>query len=187
MSAPTAARSSRSRSRSRSEATTLVDSDTSVRAIATIEQSGLLQTPQIAPGTRAHRSLAALDEKEARQLMRYQSIRHWWGLRGRLHNAGGVDRMLLKSWVGHGFPASPGGSHWEGIPLAGPAFNVVVDPIKEKALWDKWGRDTWMCIVASEEDSIVDKGYTFELSKVQFEFDRSLFNVPSSPFIGVVP
>ena len=187
MSAPTAARSSRSRSRSRSEATTLVDSDNSVRAIATIEQSGLLQTPQIAPGTRAHRNLAALDEKEARQLMRYQSIRHWWGLRGRLHNAGGVDRTLLKSWVGNGFPASPTGSHWEGIPLAGPAFNVVVDPIKEKALWDKWGRDTWMCIVASEEDSIVDKGYTFELSKVQFEFDRSLFNVPSSPFIGVVP
>ena len=186
MSAPTAARSSRSRSRSRSEATTLVDEDDRVREIATIEQPGLLQTPQIAPGTRAHRNLAALDEKEARQLMRYQSIRHWWGLRGRLHNAGGVDRMLLKSWVKLGFPASPTASV-DGIPLAGPGLNVVVDPIKEKALWDKWGRDTWMCIVASEEDWIVDKGYTFELSKVQFEFDRSLFNVPSSPFIGVVP
>ena len=187
MSAPTAARSSRSRSRSRSEATTLVDSDNSVRAIATIEQSGLLQTPQIAPGTRAHRNLAALDEKEARQLMRYQSIRHWWGLRGRLHNAGGVDRMLLKSWVGHGFPASPTGSQWESIPLASPAFNVVVDPIKEKALWDKWGRDTWMCIVASEEDWLVEKGYTYEVSREQFAFDRSLHNVPSSPFIGVAP
>ena len=94
--------------------------------------------------------------------------------------------MLLKSWVKLGFPASPTASV-DGIPLASPAFNVVVDPIEEKALWDKWGRDTWMCIVASEEDWIVDKGYTFELSKVQFEFDRSLFNVHSSPFIGVVP
>ena len=186
MSAPPAARSSRSRSRNRSEATTLVDDDNSVVEIATIDQPELLQTPQIAPGTRVHRSLAALDEKEARQLMRYQSLRNWWGLRGRLHNAGGVDCRLLKSWQKLGFPASPTASVG-GIPLAGPAFNVVVDPIKEKALWDKWGRDAWMCIVASEEDWIVDKGYTFGVSQVHFEFDRSLFNVPSSPFIGVVP
>ena len=79
MSAPTAARSSRSRSRSRSEATTLVDEDNRVGEIATIDQPELLQTPQVAPGRRAHRDLAALDEKESRQLMRYQSIRHWWG------------------------------------------------------------------------------------------------------------
>lgn len=187
MSAPTEARSSRSRSRSRSVAATLVDEDKEVETIATIDQPGLLQTPQIAPGTRVRRNLAALDETESRQLMRYQSIRHWWGLRGRLHNAGGVDRTLLKSWVGNGFPASPTGSHWEGIPLAGPAFNVVVDPIKEKALWDKWGRDAWMCIVASEEDWLVEKGYTCEVSREQFAFDRSLYNVPSSPFIGVAP
>ena len=187
MSAPFAARSSRSRRRSRSEATTLVDGDDKVGEIATIEQSGLLQTPQIAPGKRVHRNLAALDEKEARQLMRYQSIRHWWSIRGRRHNAGGVNRQVLKSWMDRGFPASPTGSHWEGIPLAGPAFNVVDDPIKEKALWDKRGRNVWMCIVASEEDSLVDKGYTFEVSEVQSQFDRSLFNVPSSPFIGVVP
>ena len=37
-----------------------------------------------------------------------------------------------------GVPASPTASV-DGIPLAGPGFNVVVDPVKEKALWDKWG------------------------------------------------
>ena len=77
MSAPTATRSSRSRSRS--ETTTLADEDNRVGEIATIDQPELLQTPQIALGTRARRNPAALDEKEARQLMRYQSLRHWWG------------------------------------------------------------------------------------------------------------
>ena len=186
MSAPTEARSSRSRSRSRSVAATLVDEDKEVGEIATIEQPGLLQTPQIAPGKRVHRNLAALDEKEAKQLMRYQSIRHWWGIRGRLHNAGGVNRKVLKSWIDLGFPASPTTSV-DGVPLAGPQHNVVDDPSEEKALWDTWGRDAWMCIVASEKDSLVEKGYTYEVSQAQFEFDRSLFNVPSSPFIGVVP
>ena len=156
MSAQPADRSSRSRSRSRSEAPTLVDGDNKVGEIATIEQPGLLQTPQIAPGKRVHRSLAALDEKESRQLMRYQSIRHWWGIRGRLHNTGGVNRKLLKSWVDLGFPPSPTASI-DGIPLAGPQHDVVEDPSKEKDLWDKWGRDAWMCIVASEEDWLVDK------------------------------
>ena len=103
-----------------------------------------------------------------------------------MHNAGGVDWRLLKTWMKLGFPPSPTVSV-DGIPLASLECNVVVDPVKEKPLWDKRGRETWLCIVASEEDWIVDKGYTFELSKVQFEFDRSLFNVPSSPFIGVVP
>ena len=85
-----------------------------------------------------------------------------------------------------GFPASPTASV-DGIPLASPEYNVVVDPAKEKALWGKWGRDAWLCIVASEDDSIVDKGYTFGVSQAHFEFDRSLSTVPSSPFINVAP
>ena len=103
-----------------------------------------------------------------------------------MHNAGGVNRKVLKSWIDLGFPASPTTSV-DGVPLAGPQHNAVDDPIKEKALWDKWGRDAWMCIVASEEDWLVEKGYTYEVSREQFAFDRSLHNVPSSPFIGVVP
>ena len=154
--------------------------------IATIVQPELLQTPQIAPGTRDHRNPAALDEQETRQLMRCQSLRSWWHIRGRMHNAGGVDCKLLKTWMKLGFPASPTVSV-DGIPLASPEYNVVVDPVKEKALWDKRGRETWLCIVASEEDWIVDKGYAFEVSQVHFAFDRSLFNLPSSPFINVFP
>ena len=183
--APSNGGRSRSRSRNRSEADTLIEEDSSVEEIATIVQPELLQTPQIAPGKREHRNPAALDEKETKQLMRYQSLRSWWHIRGRMHNAGGVDCRLLKLWMQLGFPASP--TSVDGIPLASPEYNVVVDPVKEKALWDTWGRQTWLCIVASEEDWIVDKGYLFGVSQVHFEFDRSLFNVPSSPFVNVFP
>ena len=183
-----AARSSRSRSRSRSrsEAETMIEVDSEVEDIATIVVPELLQTPQIAPGIRAHRFVAALDEKETRQLMRRQSLRHWWHIRGRMHNAGGVDCKLLKAWMNLGFPASPTVPA-SGIPLASPEYNVVVDPVTEMALWDKWGREAWLIIVASEEDWIVDNGYTFEVSQAQFEFDLSLFAVPSSPFVNVFP
>ena len=85
-----------------------------------------------------------------------------------------------------GFPASPTVPA-NGIPLASPEHNVVVDPVKEMALWDKWGREAWLIIVASEEDWIVDNGYTFEVSQAQFAFDLSLFAVPSSPFVNVFP
>ena len=50
-----------------------------------------------------------------------------------------------------------------------------------------------MSIVASEKDVLVDKGYVFEVNAafevadVQFDFDLSLFQCPSSPFINVVP
>ncbi len=71
------------------------------------------------------------------------------------------------------------------IPLASPEYNVVVDPDKEMALWDTWGRQTWLCIVASEEDWIVDKVYLFGVSQAHVEFDRSLFDVHSSPFVNV--
>ena len=71
----------RSRSRSRSEADTLIEEDSSVEDIAKIVQPELLQTPQIAPGRREHRNPAALDEKETKQLMRYQSLRSWWHIR----------------------------------------------------------------------------------------------------------
>ena len=185
MSASPAARSSRSRSRNRSEATTLVDDDNSVVEIATIDQPELLQTPQIAPGNRKFRFPAALDERETRQLMRNQSLRLWWHIRGRMHNHGGVDIKALKTWMNLGFPASP--MSVDGIALASPEHNVVVDPVKEKALWDTWGRAMWRCIVAAEEDWIVDNGYTFDMRDVQFAFDSSLFNLPSSPFINVVP
>ena len=103
-----------------------------------------------------------------------------------MHNARGVDCKLLKNWMELGFPASPTVSV-DGIPLASPEYNVVVDPVKEMALWDKWGREAWLMIVASEEDWIVDNGYTFEVSQAQFAFDRSLFAVPSSPFVNVFP
>ena len=103
-----------------------------------------------------------------------------------MHNHGGVDCKVLKTWMNLGFPASPTVSV-DGIPLASPEYNVVVDPVKEKALWDTWGRETWLCIVASEEDWIVDKGFMFGVSQAHFEFDRSLFNVPSSPFVNVFP
>ena len=181
-----AARSNRSRSRSRSEAATLIESDSSVEEIATIVVPGLLQSPQIAPGKRDHRFPAALDEKETRQLMRCQSLRHWWHIRGRMHNSGGIDIQLLKAWMKVGYPAQPtvpGGR----IPLASPEYNVVIDAVKEMALWDTWGREAWLIIVASEKDWIVDMGYDFEVSQAQFEFDRSLFDLPSSPFVNVFP
>ena len=184
-----AARSSRGRSRSRSPnsvATTLIEEDSNVRQIVTIVEMGLLQTPQIAPGRREHRYPAALDEKETRQLMRSQSLRQWWHIRGRMHNHGGVDWKVLKTWMNLGFPTSRTASV-DGVALASPERNVVVDPVKEKALWDKWGRAMWLCIVAAEEDWIVDKGYTFEVSDTQFAFDHSLFQCPSSPFVNVVP
>ena len=183
---PSVAAARSSRSRSRSDAETLIEEDSSVEEIATIVAPELLQTPQVAPGIRAHRFVAALDEKETRQLMRRQSLRHWWHIRGRMHNAGGVDCKLLKAWMNLGFPASPTVPA-NGIPLASPKYNVVVDPVKEMALWDKWGREAWLIIVASEEDWIVDNGYTFEVSQAQFAFDRSLFAVPSSPFVNVFP
>ena len=97
-----------------------------------------------------------------------------------------VDCKLLKAWMNLGFPASPTVPA-SGIPLASPEYNVVVDPVKEMALWDKWGREAWLIIVASEEDWIVDNGYTFEVSQAQFAFDLSLFAVPSSPFANVFP
>ena len=191
---PAAAGSSRSsvaaarsnRSRSRSEAATLIESDSSVEEIATIVVPGLLQSPQIAPGKRDHRFPAALDEKETRQLMRCQSLRHWWHIRGRMHNSGGIDIQLLKAWMKVGYPAQPtvpGGR----IPLASPEYNVVIDAVKEMALWDTWGREAWLIIVASEKDWIVDMGYDFEVSQARFEFDRSLFDLPSSPFVNVFP
>ena len=103
-----------------------------------------------------------------------------------MHNNGGVDCRLLKEWMKEGFTISPIASI-TGIPVASQEFKVVVDPAKEKALWDKWGRLTWLCIVASESDWVFDKGYTFGVSDVHFQMDRSLFSLPSSPFIGVVP
>ena len=107
----------------------------------------------------------------------------------------GVDLKLLKAWMGLGFPASPTvpafgvGSRRSlaSPPLASPEHNVIVDPGKEMALWDKWGREAWLMIVASEEDWIVDNGYTFEVSPQQFAFDLSFFAVPSSPFVNVFP
>ena len=181
-----AARSNRSRSRSRSEAATLIESDSSVEEIATIVVPGLLQSPQIAPGKRDHRFPAALDEKETRQLMRCQSLRHWWHIRGRMHNSGGIDIQLLKAWMKVGYPAQPTLPHGR-IPLASPEYNVVIDAVKEMALWDTWGREAWLIIVASEKDWIVDMGYDFEVSRAQFEWDRSLFDLPSSPFVNVFP
>ena len=71
-----AARSSRSRSRSRNRnvAETMIEVDSEVEEIATIDVPELLQTPQIAPGTRDHRFVAALNEQETRQFMRRQSL-----------------------------------------------------------------------------------------------------------------
>ena len=183
-----APRSSRGRSRSRSRNVAKTESlvDSEVEETATIDVPELLQTPQIAPGTRDHRFVAALNEQETRQLMRRQSLRIWWQMRGRKINSGGLDFRLLKRWSNLGFPASPTVPA-NGIPLASPEHNVVVDPVKEMALWDKWGREAWLIIVASEEDWIVDNGYTFEVSQAQVAFDRSLFAVPSSPFVNVFP
>ena len=203
-----AARSSRSRSRSCSEAETVIDegSDVDPHPVDVAPEgpapsigdlrSLMLQTPQIAPGHREHRFMQALDERETRQLMRNQSLRHWWHMRGRRHNSGGVDIQVLKAWMGLGFPAAatvplpltPGSRRYSASPpLASPGHNVIVDPVKEMALWDKWGREAWLMIVASEEDWIVDNGYTFEVSPQQFAFDLSFFAVPSSPFVNVFP
>ena len=79
---------SRSRGRTRSEAPTFIDSDNGVEEIATIVPPEGFRITQITPGTRDHRTPAALDEKETRQLMRCQSIRSWWHIRGRMHNNG---------------------------------------------------------------------------------------------------
>ena len=135
-----AARSSRSRSRSRSrsEAEAIIEGDSEVEEIATIDVPELLQTPQIARGIREHRFVPALNEQETRQLMRNQSLRVWWHMRGRMHNSGGVDCKLLKAWMNLGFPASPTVPA-SGMPLASPEHNVVVDPGKEMALWDQVG------------------------------------------------
>ena len=153
--------SSRSRSRSRSRivanAEMLVDSE--VKETATIDVPRLLQTPQIAPGNEHHRCPSALNEQETRQFMRRQSLRMWWHMRGRKINSGGLDFKLLKAWMNLGFPASPTVPA-NGIPLASPEHNVVVDPVKEMALWDKRGREAWLIIVASEEDCIGVNGYT---------------------------
>ena len=108
----------------------------------------------------------------------------------------GVDIQVLKAWMGLGFPAAatvplpltPGSRRYSASPpLASPGHNVIVDPVKEMALWDKWGREAWLMIVASEEDWIVDNGYTFEVSPQQFAFDLSFFAVPSSPYVNVFP
>ena len=129
---------SRSRGRSRSEATTFIEEDNSVEEIATIVPPEGFRNPQIAPGTRDHRTPAALDEKETKWLMRCQSIRSWWHIRGRMHNNGGVDFRLLKEWMKQGFQPSPTASI-DGIPVASQESNVVFDAAKEKALWDTWG------------------------------------------------
>ena len=121
-----------------------------------------------------------------RQLLRFQSIRQWWSLRGRAHNSGGVDCRLLKLWTNAKFPASPT-NIVDGIPLAGPEWNVVVDPVKERALWDTWGRQAWLTIVATEKDWVEDKGYLWGMAPVHFAMDRSLFKLPSSPFINLAP
>ena len=102
---------------------------------------------------------------------------------------------LLKAWMGLGCPTSAtvpafgagNRRYLASPPLASPEHNVIVDPVQEMALWDKWGREAWLIIVASEEDWIVDNGYTFEMSQIQFAFDLSLFAVPSSPFFYVFP
>ena len=80
-----AARSNRSRSRSRSRSVGKTESlvDSEVEETATIDVPELLQTPQIAPGTRDHRFVSALNEQETRQLMRRQPLRIWWQMRGR--------------------------------------------------------------------------------------------------------
>ena len=103
-----------------------------------------------------------------------------------MHNQGGVDIKVLKTWMNLGFPASPTASV-DGIALASPEHNVVVDPVKEKALWDTWGRAMWRGIVVAEKDWLDDCGYSFEMSDAQFAFDNSLFQLPTSPFINVDP
>ena len=118
-----------------------------------------------------------------------QSLRHWWHIRGRMHRQGGIDFRLLDTWIGLGFPASS--TSVNGIALARPEHNVIVDPVRERALWNTWGRTAWMSIVASEKDWLVKKGCVFEMnaafevSDMQFDFDWAFFQCPSSPFTNV--
>ena len=103
-----------------------------------------------------------------------------------MHRQGGLNIKVLKQWIKDDFRASTTAS-MDGIPLASPEHNVVVDPVKEKALWDTWGRAMWRLIVVAEKDWLDDCGYSFEMSDGQFAFDYSLFQLPTSPFINVDP
>ena len=105
-----------------------------------------------------------------RQMMRRQSIRCWWNLRSRRYKAGGVANKLQRKLIERVFPASPTVTA-DGIPLASPEYDVATDPVAERSLWDTWGRDAWLCIVASEQNFIVYHGFIFEMSRVQFKFD----------------
>ena len=110
-----------------------------------------------------------------------------------MHRQGGLNIKVLKQWIADDFRASTDGipstspEHRIGIPLASPEHNVVVDPVKEKAFWDTWGRAMWRLIVVAEKDWLDDCGYSFEMSDAQFAFDNSLFQLPTSPFINVDP
>ena len=139
----------RSRSPARSRvAETLVDPDSSVEevqdslvlplqdSLVGIPGEHVLPHQRIAPCKRERMQTG--EEGEIRQMMRRQSIRCWWNLRSRRYKAGGVANKLLRKWIERGFPASPTVTA-DGIPLASPEYNVVVDSVEEKALWDTWG------------------------------------------------
>ena len=96
------------------------------------------------------------------------------------------QRAVVRKLIERCFPASPTVAA-DGIPLASPEYDVVTDPVAERSLWDTWGRDAWLCIVASEQYFNVYHGFIIEMSRVQFEFDFSLFAVPPSPFANVFP
>ena len=149
-----------------------------------IPGGNVLPHPQIAPGKRERMQTA--EEGDIRQMMRRQSIRCWWNLLSQRYKAEGVANKLLRELIERGFPGSPTVSA-DGIPLASPEYDVVTDPVAERSLWDTWGRDAWLRIVASEQHFIVHHGFIFEMSRVQFEFDLSLFAVPPSRFANVFP